>query len=208
MQPPKIFRASNLSHHSGKASSILPETTAYLRMCQSQLRTRCLLDTSSKTYHQIRCLEQLSEKSKHAAVALKVQLRILASRSMKIAPHLFDELPKDIHVGNSKYDEDSGGDGCTNDAPNSTEGPEFRADGCSRCCYHDGSYDDDTALVRTLASWSLYRMWRKIEGKALRRMTEREKGADSHRGLTGSNETTGDQVDNGDVVSINGMAES
>lgn len=47
-----------------------------------------------------------------------------------------------------------------------------------------------------------------IEGKALRRMTEREKGADCHRGLTSRNQTTGDQIDDGDVVGINGMAES
>lgn len=141
-------------------------------------------------------------------MALKVQLRILASRSMKIAPHLFDELPKDIHVGNSEDNENGGGDRRADNTSDSTEGPEFGADGCSRCCHHDGGDDDDTALVRTLQRGVFSGWGGRIKGVAIRRMTKGEKGADSHRGLTGSDQTTGDQIDDGDVVSINGMAES
>lgn len=51
-------------------------------------------------------------------------------------------------------------------------------------------------------------MMEEIEDEALRRMTEGEEGADSHRGLPSSNQTTGDEVDDGDMVSVNGMAES
>lgn len=81
-----------------------------------------------------------------------LKLRIFG-RLSEVTPHLLHQLAQNIRIRNTQKDQYSGGNRSTDDASDSTERAEFRADGCSCCSHHDGR-DDDNAIQVSLDTWN------------------------------------------------------
>lgn len=157
-------------------------------------------------------LEQLLKQLEHATMTSDLQLRIFGRLSDMI-PHLLHQLPKDVCIRNTQEDQYAGGHGSTDDSSNSTECAKFRADGCGCCSHRDGRDDDNTSQV-SLDPWNevrkrRYREWDRDgeEDGVLRRVAQREERSHCYRFLACSDQTAGDEIDDGDVVSIDCVTE-
>lgn len=98
--------------------------------------------------------------------------------------HLHDEFVQDVHVHDAEEEEEGGGDGGADDAAYAGEVVEFGGHGGSGTGNDEGGDDHDGGVA------------------------EAEVHADCDGALAGGDEAARHEVDGGDVVCVQGMAES